>query len=185
MVALWLNNIRPGVLYIGFVCCFFELFLVCCDILSDQQISCCCWLCDITFYELPILQNYTIFVSKFQYLFCFCAILIEVYFHDTYSWSHHILNCSYNARESARNATLVIQMNGKTTSIKDPENPSTAPKDFTFDFSYWSHDSFTERADGYNEPSSSKYADQVSCFNIKMVFILFSFMLTHFLFCFF
>ncbi|WAQ93614.1 KIF28-like protein [Mya arenaria] len=62
----------------------------------------------------------------------------------------------------ARNATLIIEMNGHTTEIKDPENQKNEPKRFTFDFSYWSHDEFTEQSDGYNEPNGSKYADQVT-----------------------
>ena len=53
-------------------------------------------------------------------------------------------------------------MDGNTTTIKDPENPKAAPKKFAFDYSYWSHDGYKERpADGYLEPTSAKYADQV------------------------
>ena len=52
-------------------------------------------------------------------------------------------------------------MNGKTTEIKDPSVPSQEPKKFTFDFSYWSHDGFKERSDGYLEPTNPNYADQV------------------------
>ena len=66
-------------------------------------------------------------------------------------------------------------MKGNTTYIKDPSNPAEEPKSFNFDFSYWSHDSFSERADGCLRafsmpplsrpsdlvPSSDKYADQV------------------------
>ncbi|XP_052801903.1 kinesin-like protein KIF28P [Mya arenaria] len=55
-------------------------------------------------------------------------------------------------------------MNGHTTEIKDPENQKNEPKRFTFDFSYWSHDEFTEQSDGYNEPNGSKYADQKKVF---------------------
>lgn len=52
-------------------------------------------------------------------------------------------------------------MNGPTTAIKDPENLKTEPKKFAFDYSYWSHDGFKERSDGYLEPTDTKYADQV------------------------
>ena len=36
------------------------------------------------------------------------------------------------------------------------------PKKFTFDYSYWSHDGFSEREDGYLYPTEPRYADQVS-----------------------
>merc|ERR1711976_1147206 len=40
------------------------------------------------------------------------------------------------------------------------------PKKFAFDYSYWSHDGFKERAsDGYLEEASSKYADQRKVFD--------------------
>ena len=68
----------------------------------------------------------------------------------------------HNDREKKRQATLIIGMNGATTEIKDPQNLKQDPKRFAFDFSYWSHDQFKERSDGYFEPSNSKYADQVS-----------------------
>ena len=67
----------------------------------------------------------------------------------------------HNSREKTRNATLIIQMHGKTTEIKDPSMPDEEPKKFAFDFSYWSHDGFKERSDGYLEPTDPKYADQV------------------------
>ena len=70
----------------------------------------------------------------------------------------------HNDREKKRQATLIIGMNGATTEIKDPQNLKQEPKRFAFDFSYWSHDQFKERSDGYLEPSNSKYADQVRSF---------------------
>ncbi len=53
-------------------------------------------------------------------------------------------------------------MSGKQTEIKDPDNPKEKPRSFAFDFSYWSHDGYTENGDGYLEPTSANYADQVS-----------------------
>ena len=53
-------------------------------------------------------------------------------------------------------------MSGSTTEIRDPENMSAPPKSFAYDHSYWSHDGYTERPDGYFEPANAKYADQVS-----------------------
>ena len=72
------------------------------------------------------------------------------------------LNLAYNTREKTRKAALVIGMNGNTTTIKDPENPRSEPRKFTFDYSYWSHDGYKERNDGYLEPANAKYADQVT-----------------------
>ncbi|KAJ8309975.1 hypothetical protein KUTeg_011840 [Tegillarca granosa] len=56
-------------------------------------------------------------------------------------------------------------MNGNSTEIKDPADLSKEGRLFTFDFSYWSHDGFRERDDGYLEPETSQYADQVKVFN--------------------
>ena len=67
----------------------------------------------------------------------------------------------HNSREKQRNATLIIEMQDKSTTIKDPSAPEIEPKKFTFDFSYWSHDDFTEREDGYLTGTTARYADQV------------------------
>ncbi len=69
----------------------------------------------------------------------------------------------FNAREKERAAALIIRMEGPTTYIKNPETGEE--KDFAFDFSYWSHDGFDVRADGYTYPSpGSNYADQQAVF---------------------
>ncbi|XP_015283376.1 PREDICTED: kinesin-like protein KIF1C [Gekko japonicus] len=47
----------------------------------------------------------------------------------------------FNAREISRDAKCVIQMQGKTTCITNPKQAKDAPKNFTFDYSYWSHTS--------------------------------------------
>ena len=64
-------------------------------------------------------------------------------------------------------------MEGNSTYIKDPTAPDQEPRKFAFDFSYWSHDGFRERDDGYLEPAEPKYADQVnicaSCFPYKLI----------------
>jgi len=70
----------------------------------------------------------------------------------------------FNDREKKRNATLVIGMpDDKRTLIKDPNNANDEKKMFNFDYSYWSHDGYRQRSDGYLEPDStgSHYADQV------------------------
>ncbi len=77
------------------------------------------------------------------------------------------LNHSHNSREKARNAKLIVDMNGPTTKLQDPEAPNDDPKKFNFDFSYWSHDGFNEDANGLltadpSHPNGKKFADQVS-----------------------
>ena len=52
-------------------------------------------------------------------------------------------------------------MQGNSTYISDPAAPDQEPRKFAFDFSYWSHDGFTELEDGYLSPTESHYADQV------------------------
>jgi len=71
----------------------------------------------------------------------------------------------FNEREKVRDAKLIIEMEGPTTIIQDPENPEEKKK-FTFDYSYWSHDGYKERDDGYLEKDeeSSRYADQTVVF---------------------
>ncbi|XP_071502786.1 kinesin-like protein KIF28P [Diadema antillarum] len=70
----------------------------------------------------------------------------------------------FNDREKTRKAKCIIQMNGNTTLISNPENDREEPKKFTYDFSYWSHDGFKENKDGYLEPTDKKYADQKRVF---------------------
>ena len=46
----------------------------------------------------------------------------------------------FNGREKDRKAKCIIEMNGPATKIFNPEEPKAEPKNFAFDFSYWSHD---------------------------------------------
>lgn len=66
-------------------------------------------------------------------------------------------------------AELIVEMNGPTTILKEPDNPNAEPRKFAFDYSYWSFDGSRERPDGYFEPdpnkSSRNYCDQVTCVN--------------------
>ncbi|CAL1537456.1 unnamed protein product [Lymnaea stagnalis] len=71
----------------------------------------------------------------------------------------------FNARETNRGAQLIISMGDKQTMIKDPENLTAEPKKFAFDYSYWSHDGYTENKDGYLSPKDLKYADQKKVFD--------------------
>uniref|UniRef100_A0A8C5MLF9 Kinesin family member 1C n=1 Tax=Leptobrachium leishanense TaxID=445787 RepID=A0A8C5MLF9_9ANUR len=47
----------------------------------------------------------------------------------------------FNSRETSHDAKCVIQMQGNTTCISNPKQPRDAAKNFTFDYSYWSHTS--------------------------------------------
>ncbi|KAL2079410.1 hypothetical protein ACEWY4_025154 [Coilia grayii] len=47
----------------------------------------------------------------------------------------------FNARETNLDAKCVIQMQGKSTCITNPKQPKDGAKNFTFDYSYWSHTS--------------------------------------------
>jgi len=76
-------------------------------------------------------------------------------------FSLYFLNNSHNKREKARNAVLIVEMKGGSTYLANPEESEEEPKKFTFDYSYWSHDGFEEREDGYLAPSKPYYADQV------------------------
>lgn len=73
------------------------------------------------------------------------------------------LTALHNQREKTRGAKLIIHMSGNQTAIMDPAvlDKGGEPKKFSFDYSYWSHDGFQERDNGYLDPTSSKYADQV------------------------
>ncbi|XP_078606813.1 kinesin-like protein KIF28 isoform X8 [Branchiostoma floridae x Branchiostoma japonicum] len=72
----------------------------------------------------------------------------------------------FNQREKDRGAKLIIDMNGAMTTIQNPETPNEEPKKFTFDFSYWSHDGYTEKDDGYLEANpGSKYSSQRRVFD--------------------
>ncbi|KAM9424578.1 kinesin-like protein KIF1C [Pholidichthys leucotaenia] len=47
----------------------------------------------------------------------------------------------FNSRETGRNARCVIQMQGNSTCITNPKQSKDGVKNFTFDYSYWSHTS--------------------------------------------
>ncbi|XP_072032274.1 LOW QUALITY PROTEIN: kinesin-like protein KIF28P [Amphiura filiformis] len=55
-------------------------------------------------------------------------------------------------------------MKGTTTYITDPSAPKDDPKEFNFDYSYWSHDGFKEEGNGMLVPTETKYADQSTVF---------------------
>ncbi|XP_031571306.1 kinesin-like protein unc-104 isoform X2 [Actinia tenebrosa] len=45
----------------------------------------------------------------------------------------------FNARENLRQCKCIIAMHGPTTSILNPKHLSEKPKNFSYDYSYWSH----------------------------------------------
>ena len=64
----------------------------------------------------------------------------------------------FNTREKDNNSNCCIEMIQNQTTIKDELGQ---PRTFTFDYSFWSHDCYIEKEDGYLAPDSSgKYADQ-------------------------
>ncbi|CAF0816111.1 unnamed protein product [Adineta ricciae] len=73
----------------------------------------------------------------------------------------------FNQREKDRNAKLIIKMHGQSTFITDPRSSGEEPKQFSFDYSYWSHDGFIELPSGILESkdNSSAYASQQKVFN--------------------
>ena len=68
----------------------------------------------------------------------------------------------FNQREKDLSAVLCIQMSGQTTSILDERG---TPREFSFDYSFWSHDRFATNDEGYNYPVDGKYADQRHVFD--------------------
>lgn len=77
----------------------------------------------------------------------------------------------FNSRELELNSSLCVDMKGNTTVLQgilsfsmvillkiDLEDPKRN-RDFTFDYSFWSHDQFEINEDGLSVPIDSKYAD--------------------------
>eukprot|EP00729_Bicosta_minor_P015103 gene15103-21261_t len=63
----------------------------------------------------------------------------------------------FNSREKGRGSTLIIEMDNPRTVINDPSGEK-APKPFTFDYSYYSHDQYHE-SDGSEGPEGLMVAD--------------------------
>jgi hypothetical protein len=68
----------------------------------------------------------------------------------------------FNPREIELKSKLCIQMNGQTTVLISSSGSS---REFSFDYSFWSHDSFAIDAVGKYIPLSEKYADQKKVFD--------------------
>lgn len=76
----------------------------------------------------------------------------------------------FNARELEAKAQLVVKMNSATTTLLPPPIEGKTDKkvenrDFTFDYSYWTHDGFYTDDSGFNHPNAgSNYAGQAKLF---------------------
>ena len=66
----------------------------------------------------------------------------------------------FNEREQKAQPKCCVEMSGPTTTLLPPHGD--APRHFTFDYSFWSHDSFDMTPEGLAVPAgeSSPYADQ-------------------------
>lgn len=70
----------------------------------------------------------------------------------------------FTEREQQLNSMLVVRMpNERQTELINPRDAADT-KRFTFDYSYWSHDGFRLRQDGYLEPERRDFADQKKVF---------------------
>lgn len=70
----------------------------------------------------------------------------------------------FNSREKDIGCKLSVDMNGPTTTLINPEDNKT--REFSFDYSFWSHDGFEEDSRGYYQAVSDKYADQQKVFDL-------------------
>ena len=55
----------------------------------------------------------------------------------------------FNQRETALNCRLCVDMVGNMTRLFDADDPENKHRDFTFDYSFWSHDEFIVEESGY------------------------------------
>jgi len=70
----------------------------------------------------------------------------------------------FNNREKDLNSKLCVEMNGSTTTLLGFEDEK--PRDFAFDYSFWSHDGYREDENGYYHPDDERYADQQKVFDL-------------------
>lgn len=74
----------------------------------------------------------------------------------------------FNSRELELDCKLCIDMHGQTTTLLGiiywlitniDLDDAKKNRDFTFDYSFWSHDGFETDENGYSAPGIPKYAD--------------------------
>lgn len=63
----------------------------------------------------------------------------------------------FTPRELKMQSELCVTMTGNTTILKGEDGKE---RTFAFDHCFWSHDGFTEKSDGFLEPTGDRYADQ-------------------------
>ena len=78
----------------------------------------------------------------------------------------------FNSREKQRDAKCIIRMSGNSTTIIDPNaaDPESAERTFAFDHSYWSHDGWVEKENGFLVPQQgSNYIGQTEVFKVRLL----------------
>ena len=72
----------------------------------------------------------------------------------------------FNSREQELQSQNCLIMSNNTTTLKDYKTNKT--RDFTFDYSFWSHDGFDITPEGlYIASKDSRYAEQ-RCFQVSV-----------------
>jgi len=64
----------------------------------------------------------------------------------------------FNSREIELGSELCVDMEGNKTTLLCLEDPKKN-RDFSFDYSFWSHSEFENDSTGLSVPTSGKYAD--------------------------
>jgi hypothetical protein len=70
----------------------------------------------------------------------------------------------FNQREKFLGCLNCIQMKDKTTVLINPRDRSQKEHQFSFDYSFWSHDGFEELENGYLYPIDDRFIDQKKIF---------------------
>ncbi|KRX03487.1 SMAD/FHA domain [Pseudocohnilembus persalinus] len=73
----------------------------------------------------------------------------------------------FNQREKNLNSKLCVDMVGNTTVLKsDGRDDYHKERNFIYDYSFWSHDGYTETSQGLLIPKSARYVDQKKVFSL-------------------
>jgi len=64
----------------------------------------------------------------------------------------------FNKTETEMKTEKCVDMYNNTTTLTNQKTRKS--KDFTFDYSFWSHDEYDELENGYYKPRSDRYSDQ-------------------------
>ncbi|XP_052778421.1 kinesin-like protein KIF28P [Mya arenaria] len=71
-----------------------------------------------------------------------------------------------NQRELTKECKKIVSVVERSTYLLDPTNPHVPARQFTFDYSYWSHDSYSENSEGkFVAENDSIYIDQERVFS--------------------